>query len=146
MQYSASSTICGTPGARKSARPYLEICTGTSRINGPHWQTNPYSVRRNGSLPSCRKIIRSSLLSVRLRFMTAELSEKSRMMKTFMYVKYAVPRKWSVLHGSMPIQMNISAIRMTVNGVLTVKYITHSLHRKSLRNKCNPGGTRASSR
>lgn len=106
MQYPASTTICGTPGARKSARPYLEICTGTSRINGPHWQTNPYSVRRNGSLPSCRRIIRSILLSVRLRFMTAELSEKSRMMKTFMYVNYAVPRKWSVLHGSMPIQMN----------------------------------------
>lgn len=30
----ASSTICGTPGARKNARSYLEICTGTSGING----------------------------------------------------------------------------------------------------------------
>ena len=42
----ASSTICGTPGARKNARSYLEICTGTSGINGPHWRTSPYSARR----------------------------------------------------------------------------------------------------
>ncbi len=55
MQSPASSTICGTPGARKNARPYLEICTGTSGINGPHWRTSPYSARRNGSLPSYRK-------------------------------------------------------------------------------------------
>ena len=59
MQSPASSTICGTPGARKNARPYLEICTGTSGINGPQWRTRPYSVRRSGSLPSYRRTTRN---------------------------------------------------------------------------------------
>ena len=57
MPSPVSSTICGTRGVWKNAKPYSETSTGTFGTNGLHWQTKPYSVRRNGSLPNYRKLL-----------------------------------------------------------------------------------------
>ena len=54
MQSPASSTICGTHGARRNVKSCSEVTTCTFGKNGTHRLKIPFMVRRNGSIPNYR--------------------------------------------------------------------------------------------
>src|SRR5699024_8111396 len=99
MRSPASSTICGTHGAKKNVKSCLEECAGIFGENGTHKQKSPSMVRRNSSTQNCQKITKNYWWSVPYRFMTARLLEKSLMILKFWYAKNVVQGKWRYRGG-----------------------------------------------
>ena len=71
----ASSTICGTPGVRKNAKPYMATCIRIFGKNGAWRRTRAHSVQRNGSIWNSRKTAAGFWWSGPSRYMTDDASE-----------------------------------------------------------------------
>ena len=68
MQSPASSTICGTHGARRNVKSCSEVTTCTFGKNGTHRLKIPFMVRRNGSIPNYRNAAGRCWWNVPYRF------------------------------------------------------------------------------
>lgn len=143
MQSPASSTICGTHGAKRSVRSCSVVTTCTFGRNGMHRRKIPSMARRNGSMPNYRNVTGRCWWNVPFRSMTVRLAGNDLMIRKYMSVVNVVLNRLRYKFGRMPTRMNITATwRMTVteDGVSSVRTIYIFVPKPNSSKKCSSGG------